>query len=137
MALRIRMRQKLTKKAFVIIFQNINKSVGIQLIITLYIKLQKKLFSSMIMCLFWCVHFDPLFRWDCACVCHEIRTGREGICPKLSKYQRKQLAYNWPSAFKLNFNEGFFRPNMTICVAGHAFILTPSFNRTVHTYVTS
>ena len=37
---------------------------------------------------YWCATFEPLFRWHYGYVCDELRTEKEGICPKLSKSQQ-------------------------------------------------
>ena len=59
-------------------------------------KLQKEYFLAKYDSFFseLCVHFEPLLRWECAYVCHDIKTEKEEIYNK----QREYKTSNWHSS---------------------------------------
>ena len=76
------------KMAFTVNIQNIKQAIGIQVTFILKDdlhlsgkKVQKEHFLAKKHCLSGnlCVHFEPLLRCECAYVCPNIRTEKEGI----------------------------------------------------------
>ena len=61
--------------------QNIKQKFGIQVTFISEIKPQKEPFLAKYDCFFgdlW-VHFEYLLGWECACICHGLRTEKESI----------------------------------------------------------
>ena len=73
--------KELKKKAFRVNSQNIEQAIKILVIFILEINLQKERFLAIYDGFFrdLCVHFESLLRWECAYVCHHLRTEKEDI----------------------------------------------------------
>ena len=81
---------ELKKKGFAINSQNIKEAISIQVPFMLEIKLKKVHFLANYDHFFSrsCLLFEALLGWECACVCHDLRTEKEEIYIKKREYYR-------------------------------------------------
>ena len=54
------------------------------------------------------VHFEPLLGWECACVCHDLWTEKQGIYAKKREYKTNSCHISDPSSWKRSFKSRIF-----------------------------
>ena len=117
---------------------NIKEANGLQVNFVFEIKLKRYICFAKYDSYFgdWCVHFDPMLRWECAYVCLNVRTEKGNTYGEKS-WEKKAIGIQVTFISQKKLQKQHFLAKNTVFLATYASILNPCYDQNVPTYTTT